>query len=82
MAGRLRFLLADIETQNSTLRTATAVLISHMEGLMRQVARRLSHSGTYGRKGYVETVPTVVSAVDLLLPSTLSFLTLPHQEHP
>lgn len=65
LAGRLRFLLADIETQNRTLRTATAALISHMEGLMRQVARRLSHSGTYGRKGYVETVPTVVSAVDL-----------------
>lgn len=65
LAGRLRFLLADIETQNRTLRTATTSLIAHMEGLMRQVARRLSHSGTYGRKGYVDSVPTVVSAVDL-----------------
>lgn len=65
LAGRLRFLLTDIETQNRTLRTATNSLIAHMEGLMRQVARRLSHSGTYGRKGYVDSVPTVVSAVDL-----------------
>ncbi|GEM_PF-373208 len=65
LAGRLRFLLGDIENQNRTLRMATNSLIVHMEGLMRQVARRLSHSGTYGRKGYVDSVPTVISAVDL-----------------
>ena len=44
---------------------ATVSLLAHMEGLMRHVGRRLSHAGTYGRRGVVEAGGVVVSCVDL-----------------
>jgi hypothetical protein len=47
-----------------SLRSATTTLLAHMEGLMRQVGRHLSHAGTYSKRGVVEPA-LVVSAVDL-----------------
>ena len=44
---------------------ASQSLASHMEGLMRQVAQRLSHAGTYGRKGRVENGTPVVTGLDI-----------------
>lgn len=65
LAARLKTLLADIHEQNQKLRAATGSLAAHMDGLMRQVSRRLSHAGLYGRRGFADRTPTVVSAVDL-----------------
>lgn len=54
-----------VHTQQRTLRGATLSLLAHMEGVMRQVARSLSHAGTYTRKGFVEAGTPVVSSLDL-----------------
>jgi hypothetical protein len=65
LAERLRELLARLQREHATLREASAALASHMEGMMRQLAKRLSHAGTYGRRGMVESTVQVVSALDL-----------------
>lgn len=65
LASRLRDALDSTKTAAGILRTASSSLLAHMEGLMRQVGRRLSHAGTYGRTGEVEPVAAVVSALDL-----------------
>lgn len=65
-ADRLRTLIADVRRSGSILQAASASLLAHTEGLMRQVARRLSHAGTYGRHGFVESAPGMACAVDLL----------------
>jgi hypothetical protein len=44
---------------------ATRAMMLHVEGLMRQVDRHLSHAGTYGRRGTVEAGGPVLSALDL-----------------
>jgi hypothetical protein len=36
-----------------------------VEGLMRHVGRKLSHAGTYGRRGVVEAGQQVISALDM-----------------
>ena len=65
LAAELRTLIMSVNEQTSTIKAATVSLIAHMEGLMRQVGRQLSHAGTYTRRGYVEAGGTVVSAIDL-----------------
>ena len=65
-AARLRTLIAELRHANSTLHAATSALLAHTEGLMRQVARRLSSAGTYGRRGFVEPAPALACALDLL----------------
>lgn len=65
LSARLRDVLDATRTAAGVLRTASSSLLAHMEGLMRQVSRRLSHAGTYGRTGEVEPVASVVSALDL-----------------
>lgn len=64
-AEALRGLVQRVQDHTRTMKAATASLIAHMEGLMRQVARRLSHAGTYGGRGLVEASPAVVSAIDV-----------------
>ena len=64
-AADLRALVSSVEEQTRTIRAATSSLLAHMEGLMRQVGRQLSHAGTYSRRGYVDAGGMVVSAVDL-----------------
>src|SRR5262245_53979355 len=56
---RLRALLGAIQRENNIVRTATHTLIAHIDGLMQQVARALSHAGTYGRQGRVEAAGPV-----------------------
>lgn len=65
LADRLRELLARLQREHAALREASAALAAHMEGLMRQMAKKLSHAGTYGRRGLVESRVQVVSALDL-----------------
>src|SRR5262249_51899410 len=49
LGERLRALLSTLHREHEVLRTAAAALASHMDGLMRQIGRRLSHAGTYER---------------------------------
>jgi hypothetical protein len=64
-AGELRSLIARVQAQSASVRGATEALLAHMEGLMRHVARTMSHAGTYSRRGYVETGGVVTTALDI-----------------
>jgi hypothetical protein len=62
---RLRALLGTIQRENNIVRTATHTLIAHIDGLMQQVARALSHAGVYGRQGRVEAAGPVPCGLDM-----------------
>lgn len=64
-ADRLRELLVRLHKEHVALKDATTTLATHMEGVLRQVAGRMSHAGTYGRRGIVETRVQVVSTLDM-----------------
>lgn len=64
-ADNLRRLAQDVRDSTASIRAATATLLAHMEGLIRQVGKQLSHAGTYGRRGVVESGSPVLSALDL-----------------
>lgn len=64
-ADRLKGVMAKVQDEHRVLRTAAKSLATHMEGLMKSVSKRLSHSGTYGRAGSVDAGGTVISALDL-----------------
>lgn len=61
----LRDLINKLHNEHRVIREAASSLSSHMEGLMRQVYRKLSHAGTYARGGSVSADVQVVSALDL-----------------
>jgi hypothetical protein len=65
LAAALRELMAEAQRQHATLKAAASSLISHMEGLIRQVGRQLSHAGTYTRRGHVEAPVPVTTSLDL-----------------
>jgi len=64
-AVELRGLIGRVHERTATVRAATTSLLAHLEGLVRQVGRQLSHAGTYTRRGFVERGGVVVSALDL-----------------
>lgn len=65
-ADRLRAVLTIIQQENSVIRAATQTLIAHIDGLMQQVARALSHAGTYGRQGRVEGGGPAPCGIDMV----------------
>lgn len=65
LAERLREVLNRLHNEHKALREAAEALSGHMEGLMRQVCRRLSHAGTYARSGVVDTSAPVMTALDV-----------------
>lgn len=65
LAARLKDLLLTIRREAAGLRTATMTIIAHMDGLMTQIGRRLSHDGTYTRAGGAAPGANVVSGIDL-----------------
>lgn len=65
-AESLKALVEDVKRAGSILQAASASLLAHTEGLMRQVARHLSQAGTYGRRGYVEPAGSLACAVDIV----------------
>lgn len=65
VGAALRELLNALHREHQALRAAAETLSAHMEGLMRQVCRRLSHAGTYARSGWVDSSVQVVSALDV-----------------
>lgn len=64
LAHELRDLVASVQKEQSSLRMAASALASHMQGLIQHVARKLSHAGTYSKRGVVEGV-VFASALDI-----------------
>lgn len=65
LASELRRLVERVREELALIRSASVSLLGHVEGVMKQVAQRLSHAQTYGRRGAVEPRVTVVSSLDL-----------------
>lgn len=65
VATALRELLNTLHREHIAMRLAAETLSTHMEGLMRQVCRRLSHAGTYARGGGFDASVQVVSTLDV-----------------
>jgi hypothetical protein len=65
LGARLRSLIERCMREQSSLRAAAESLSGHMEGLIRQVVSRLSHTGAYDQSGRVEQGAAVVSALDV-----------------
>lgn len=65
LAGRLRELIEQVRDEQAVVALASRSLMGHMEGLLRQVAARLNHAGTYGRLGCVEAGAQIVTGIDL-----------------
>lgn len=64
-SGTLRGLIEQVKSEQDAVREASEALANHMRGLMQQVASKLSHSGTYGRGGRVESKASVITGVDV-----------------
>lgn len=62
---KLREVLNRLHGEHAAIREAAETLSSHMEGVMRQVCRQLSHAGTYGPRAAIDTRTQVVSALDV-----------------
>lgn len=70
LGERLRSLLTTLHREQEVLRTAAEALAAHMDGLMRQIGRRLSHTGTYERPSHGATAAhpghtQVLTALDM-----------------
>ena len=59
--------MAQLKEEHEAVRVASLALTNHMNGLIEQVSAKLSHSGTYGRRGAVDPGRNqVVSSLDTL----------------
>lgn len=67
LGRRLSEKVTTLQRQHGVVRLAAESLLSHMQGLMHQVSRKLSHAGTYGRSGTIASHPQVVSGLDMTL---------------
>ena len=67
MSDRLKALVARVQEEQNVVRVVSRVLLAHMEGLMRQVASSLSHSGTYAKSGAVAAGAPIVTSLDVRL---------------
>lgn len=63
-AQRIRDMAENAAQRSQALRAATADVLSHIEGVMRQIGHRMSHTATYSPRGVVEAGKAVVSALD------------------
>ncbi len=61
----LRRAMLEYRSQAGSLEAAARALAAHMEGLMRQVGRRLSEAGVYGARGRVEAGVVPAAVVDV-----------------
>lgn len=65
LADRLRDVLNRLQAEHAAVRAAAESLSAHMEGLMRQICRKLSHAGIYARSGVIESSAPIVTALDV-----------------
>lgn len=65
MAERLRGLIGTVRERQAVAREATRTLMEHTRGLMAQVGAALSHAGTYGRAGKVQSTTPACAVLDM-----------------
>lgn len=65
LATQLRELIHELRGRQAVVRAASRSLLSHTQGLMAQVGAALSHAGTYGRAGKVQSTTPACAALDL-----------------
>jgi hypothetical protein len=65
LAASLRSLLEQLADKQRVVRVATESLLSHAQGVIHQISRQLSHTGTYAR-GHAAPAGQVVSALDVV----------------
>jgi hypothetical protein len=65
LADEARKVAEHCSQQQRTLKLAAETLLAHMQGLMAQVSRALSHAGTYARPTAPGYAPQVVSTLDM-----------------
>lgn len=65
LGQKLRDVVVSLRREQERLRLASASLASHMQGLIQQIHRRLSHAGVYSTQGRVEAGAMVVSGLDI-----------------
>jgi len=64
-SASLRELMVRVNKEHQAVREASQALSNHMSGLMEQISAKLSHTGTYGRRGAVDPGRAqVVSSLD------------------
>ena len=64
-SASLRELMVRVNKEHQAVREASQALSNHMSGLMEQISAKLSHTGTYGRRGVVDPGRAqVVSSLD------------------
>lgn len=63
---RIRTAAAAIGREGAVMRDCAGAMLAHIDGLMRAVARELSHTGAYGPRGTVMVGPQVVSGIDVV----------------
>lgn len=66
LGERLRGLLGTLGREARVVRTASAALLRHMDGMVQQVARALDATGVYGRQGRVSATP-IRSGLDVVM---------------
>ena len=69
-AARLRELILRLQHEHRIIRSATTAIVAHMDGLLQQVAKALSHAGLYGPKGRLDQpahAPPAPCGLDLTL---------------
>lgn len=62
---RIRAAAAAMGREGAVMRATAGAMLGHIEGLMRAVARELSHTGAYGPRGTVLAGPPVTSGIDI-----------------
>ncbi|MEM7623825.1 MAG: flagellar protein FlgN [Planctomycetota bacterium] len=62
---QLRTLATEARDLNGTVAQSSKMLGEHVAGVMNRVSKSLSHAGTYGRMGRVESKASVVSGLDV-----------------
>lgn len=64
-AERLRVLVVQVTEQRRVVRAAADALLAHMQGLITQIGRHLTHAGVYTRPNAPPSVNQVISALDM-----------------
>jgi FlgN protein len=65
LAGRARELIARVHREYRVVHQATLSLVTHVDGIVQQVARRLSPTGAYGPCGRVQPGRGAAGGLDL-----------------
>jgi hypothetical protein len=67
LTARARELIARVGQEYRVVHQATRSLLSHMDGVVQQVARRLSQTGAYGPGGRIDPARAVAGGLDMTL---------------